>query len=244
MRTVRVYSNQTLACRNTVILLDEAARHVTKVLRMRAGDPLVLFDGSGSDYSGAIKSIERDRVTVEVGSECEAVAESPLKITLWHGVCRGSRMDYVVQKATELGVSALQPVLVERSVVKLDGDRARKKTQHWQGIAISAAEQSGRSVVPEVHEPATLDVCLAAKDSATVGLILHPGNHPGIATLLADQENIILFTGPEGGFTDREYETAVTAGFLPAAIGPRVLRSETAPVAALAIAQYAAGDLA
>jgi 16S rRNA (uracil1498-N3)-methyltransferase len=153
-------------------------------------------------------------------------------------------MDYVVQKATELGVSAVQPVLVERSVVKLDDERARKKTQHWQGIAISSAEQSGRSIVPEVHAPVTLDECLAAKDPTTVGLILHPGSHPSIATLLADQENIILFTGPEGGFTDREYESAVTEGFLPVAIGPRVLRSETAPVAALAIAQYAAGDLA
>jgi 16S rRNA (uracil1498-N3)-methyltransferase len=152
-------------------------------------------------------------------------------------------MDYVVQKATELGVTEIQPVIVERSVVRLDAERADRKVKHWQSIAISAAEQSGRSVVPVIAAPATLDICLSGRTPDSTGIVLQPGEHPGIAAQVRDAQDLILLTGPEGGFTDDEVAAATAGGFLPASIGPRILRSETAPVAALAILQSVGGDL-
>lgn len=244
MRTVRVYSKQPLHAGSSVNLATETARHVAKVLRMRAGDTLVLFDGSGTDFEAVITIVERSKVAVDIQGERASVSESPLRITLWHGICRGSRMDFVVQKATELGVAAIQPVLVERSIVKLDEERALKKSEHWRSIAISAAEQSGRSIIPEVHAPASLGACLQKLSSGFTGFLLHPGAHPGLTTLTKEHKELILLTGPEGGFTSAECEHAVKAGFQLATMGPRILRSETAPAAAIAIVQSLAGDLA
>ena len=210
---------------------------------MRVGDALTLFDGSGFDYPGTIITLDKRSVVVALADATATVLESPLQLTLWHGICRGSRMDYVVQKATELGVAGIQPVMTERGVVKLNNERGAGKVAHWRKIAISAAEQSGRSQIPEIKAPRSLQQCLAEPTDTGLRLMLHPGSEQPLSSLAFGQARITLLTGPEGGFTSEERDAAGDAGFVLAGMGPRVLRSETAPVAALAIVQSVAGDL-
>jgi 16S rRNA (uracil1498-N3)-methyltransferase len=254
MRTIRVYSEEPLAAESTVCLREEAALHVARVLRMRVGDALVLFDGSGRDYAGIIRSIDKKSVAVELAHSNETQTESALKITLWHGICRGGRMDYVVQKATELGVYAVQPLFTARGVVRLDQERAEKRVRHWQKIAVAATEQSGRSVLPQIYEPRPIVDVLAdaltdirndgtgETNSAVLRLMLDPDGTETF-TDLQKTDRLTLLTGPEGGFTDDERAAATDAGFKLVRLGHRVLRSETAPVVALSIAQHMAGDL-
>jgi 16S rRNA (uracil1498-N3)-methyltransferase len=242
MRTVRVYSEMQLAGESTVSLGVEAARHVIKVLRMRSGDPLVLFDGSGKEYTGILSSIDKKTVTVELGPGQTPATESPLKITLWHGICRGERMDYVIQKATELGVNVIQPVFTTRGVVRLDDKRTDKRLQHWRKIVIAAAEQSGRVLLAEILMPVTLSAALADSPPAQAALLLDPRGTAAIDSCAATA-GLTVLTGPEGGFTEQERDDAQAAGFLPVRLGPRILRSETAPIAALTILQHRYGDL-
>jgi len=217
---------------------------------MRVKDTLVLFDGSGMDYEGIIRGVDRKSVTVELAQGHQTQTESALKITLWHGICRGGRMDYVVQKATELGVYAIQPLFTARGVVRLNQDRIAKRVRHWQKITVGAAEQSGRSVLPHIHEPRPIVEALAdvltgnadKPDSAILRLMLDPEGGGDFAGVPA-AEQLTLLTGPEGGFTDAERAAATDAGFMLVGLGRRVLRSETAPVVALGIAQHMAGDL-
>ncbi len=243
MRTVRVYSEHALSAGTPIELAPEAARHLTRVLRMRSGDRVILFDGSGYDYPGSITALDKKSVVITTDEAVRNSAESELNITLWHGVCRGSRMDYVIQKATELGVAAIQPVLTERGVVKLNQERSEHKAEHWHKVAISAAEQSGRSRIPEVRVPRPLQQCLADEAESALRLLLHPGAEQSLSTQALGQTALTLLTGPEGGFSDMECAAAIDAGFQMAGLGPRILRSETAPVAALAIVQSVAGDL-
>jgi 16S rRNA (uracil1498-N3)-methyltransferase len=210
---------------------------------MRAGDPLILFDGSGHDYHGTIKEISKKKVTVELDKVRLSHTESPLRITLWHSICRGGRMDYVVQKATELGVHAIQPVFTTRGIVRLDKPRTQKKIRHWQKIAISAAEQSGRSRLPDIREPRPLTESLATVQPEGQHLMLDPDGTTGFGNLLTANQEITLFSGPEGGFTQEECAEAQAAGFRLVSLGPRILRTETAPVVALGIVQNIAGDL-
>jgi 16S rRNA (uracil1498-N3)-methyltransferase len=242
MRTVRVYSETQLTGESTVSLGVEAARHVSKVLRMRIGDPLVLFDGSGKEYTGVLSSIDKKTVTVDLGPAQTPLTESPLKITLWHGICRGERMDYVIQKATELGVHVIQPVFTTRGVVRLDDKRADKRLEHWRKIVIAAAEQSGRVLLPEVLKPVTLSAALTDTPPAQAALLLDPRGTATIDSCTAT-DGLTVLTGPEGGFSEQERDDALAAGFLPVRLGPRILRSETAPVAALTILQHRFGDL-
>lgn len=226
------------------MLPEPATTHVTRVLRLTAGDPIILFDGTGMDYAATIVTPARKGVTVLIGAGQPVERESPLRLILLQGVSRGPRMDLVVQKATELGVSAIQPVLTGRSVVKLDGERSATRQRHWQGIVISACEQCGRSIVPQVHEPMELALALASLESGTTGLMLDPDGDVSLAGLPADCRRIALAIGPEGGFTENERMTLTQAGFGRLRLGPRILRTETAPLAALSILQYARGDLA
>jgi 16S rRNA (uracil1498-N3)-methyltransferase len=214
----RIFSDEPLREGATVCLSGEAANHVAKVLRLRSGNTLVVFDGSGRDFEGEITGFRRDEVKVAIGTGRAIANESPADITLLQGVCRGPRMDTVIQKATELGVRRMQPVLTGRSVVRLDADQAGRKQEHWRRVAISACEQCGRSRVP----------VLDASTLASIG----PGREP-----------IALLVGPEGGLTEAEARLAIDSGFQSVRIGPRILRTETAPLAALAILQLLAGDL-
>lgn len=242
----RIFSDARLRANATATLRGDAANHVLRVLRLRRGDELVLFDGSGNDYAGEITDIGRDDVTVRVTAGREVLAESPLAITLLQGICRGPRMDTVIQKATELGVSRIEPVLAERSVVRLDDDRVGRKQEHWRRVAIAAAEQSGRSRIPEVAEPRKLEDAVPAVIEPRVEpqarLLLDPGG-ASIRELGSLAPAVTLLVGPEGGLTDAERRLAADFGFSAVRLGPRILRTETAPLAALAVLQFLAGDL-
>lgn len=243
MQRPRIFTPEALRTGITHTLAESASIHVIRVLRLAAGDPIILFDGSGMDYDAVIRIVARTGVSVEVGTSRRVDCESPLAITLLQGVSRGPRMDTVMQKATELGVRVVQPVLAERSVVRLDAERGKARLEHWQRIVISACEQCGRSVVPEVRSACSLDEALAGLEPDTVGLTLDPEGQGELARLLGRANRAALAVGPEGGFTSNEIQTLTRAGFRGLRLGPRILRTETAPLAALAILQYAGGDL-
>jgi 16S rRNA (uracil1498-N3)-methyltransferase len=243
MRLNRVYADQPLAAGTEVVLPEAAAYHVARVLRLRAGAPLVLFDGSGGDFRGEIATVDGDRVRVRVGERSAGMRESPLAITLVQAVSRSERMDWTLQKATELGVRRIQPVLSARSVVRLDERQAAKKLRHWQAIVAGACEQCGRSVLPEVRAPLELHRHLADAPREGQRLVLSPSGPASLAGLASAAARVELLIGPEGGLDDAELEAACRAGFAPVRLGPRVLRTETAGIVALAVLQALWGDL-
>ena len=207
------------------------------------GDAVTLFNGDGQDYPARIDALGRDSVDVEVIGRSPARAESPLAITLVQGIARAERMDLVVQKATELGVAAIVPVATARSVVRLDAGSRERKTAHWRGIAVAACEQSGRARIPVIAEPQTLAAWLEKPPSSGARLLLSPDAEGSLAAAAQGAREIELLVGPEGGLEDGERRAALDAGFRACRLGPRVLRSETAAIAALAVLQSVAGDL-
>jgi 16S rRNA (uracil1498-N3)-methyltransferase len=243
MRLNRVFVDQPLASGGETLLPEAAAYHVVRVLRLRAGAPLVLFDGSGADFRGEIVAIEGERVRVSVGARSAGLRESPLAITLVQAVSRSERMDWTLQKATELGVRRIQPVLSARSVVRLDDQQAARKLRHWQAIVAGACEQCGRSVLPEVRAPLDLARFLAGSPREGQRLVLSPTGPASLAGLASTAARVELLIGPEGGLDDAELDAAARAGFAPVRLGPRVLRTETAGIAALAVLQALWGDL-
>jgi 16S rRNA (uracil1498-N3)-methyltransferase len=243
MRLNRVYAGQALAAGSDSARPDAAAFHVARVLRLRSGAPLVLFDGSGSDYSGEIVAVEGDRVRVRVDARSAGLGESPLAITLVQAVSRGERMDWTLQKATELGVRRIQPVLSARSVVRLDEQQAAKKLRHWRAIVAGACEQCGRSVLPELRAPLDLPRFLAESPREGQRIVLSPTGPASLAGFASMAARVELLIGPEGGLEDVELEAAMRAGFAPVRLGPRVLRTETAGIVALAVLQALWGDL-
>jgi 16S rRNA (uracil1498-N3)-methyltransferase len=247
MRNIRIYSAASLSTGARLDLPETAARHIVQVLRMSAGSPLTLFDGSGLEYAATIETAAKSRVSVQLGEALQTTTESMLPVSLWHGLCRGDRMDTVVQKATELGVSEIQPVITERDVVRLDSKRAVRKLEHWRSIAISACEQSGRVTIPVIHAAAELGECLrnfaAKRNSAVTALLCDPEGSSGLRRHLVPGRSIIVLTGPEGGFSSAEKAAAKDAGFSMVALGPRILRTETAPTVILTLVQGMLGDL-
>jgi len=243
MRLTRLYADQPLVPDAEVLLPEDAAYHVARVLRLRAGSPLLLFDGSGADFRGEIVAVEGDKVRVRVGERSAGLRESPLAITLVQAVSRSERMDWTLQKATELGVKRIQPVLSARSVVRLDEQQAAKKLRHWQAIVAGACEQCGRSVLPEVRAPLDLSRHLAEAPREGQRLVLSPSGPASLAGLASAAARVELLIGPEGGLDDAEIEAAARAGFSPVRLGPRVLRTETAGIVALAVLQALWGDL-
>ncbi len=239
----RIFSEQRLQSGASVTLDGDAAGHVLRVLRLRTGDKLVVFDGSGTDYDGEVTGLGRDEVAVRIGAGRAVANESPLVITLLQGVCRGPRMDTVIQKATELGVSAIQPVLAARSVVRLDETRAGRKQEHWRRVAIAAAEQSGRSRIPDVAEPLNVEDAVPRTEQTATRLLLDPGG-ARIREAAPLASPLVLLVGPEGGLTEAERRLAEDFGFTAICLGPRILRAETAPLAALSVLQFLAGDFA
>ena len=243
MRLNRVYTERPIADGAELTLPEAAAYHVARVLRLRAGAPLVLFDGSGADFRGEIVAVEGDRVRVRVGERAAGLRESPLAITLVQAVSRGERMDWTLQKATELGVTCIQPVLSARSVVRLDEQQAARKLRHWQAIVAGACEQCGRSVLPEVRDPLDLSRFLAEAPRGGQRLVLSPNGPASLAGLATTATRVELLIGPEGGLDDLELDAAARAGFAPVRLGPRVLRTETAGIVALTVLQALWGDL-
>ena len=244
MRTIRIFHSTPLKGKDRVALEAGAAKHLLTVLRLKVGAELTLFDGSGFEFAGALDQADKKQAWVRLTRMHGPVVESPLQVTLAQGVSRGERMDYTVQKAVELGISAIQPVLTERSVVKLDKDGGEKKRLHWQSVAVSACEQSGRVKVPEVKPPVTLPQFLASKPEADLKLLLDPEGSvtAGVLPQPADGK-VMLLVGPEGGLSEHEIALAGRVGFQGMKLGPRILRTETAALVALSLLQASWGDL-
>lgn len=243
MQIPRVHSPVPAHSGRTIDLGESAARHVTRVLRLGIGDPIIVFDGSGTDYDAEITACGRRTVTVQVGAARVTRRESPLHATLFQGLCRGSRMDTVIQKATELGIHAIRPVVTARSVVRVDDDRLPARLAHWRGIATSACEQCGRSVVPEVHAPIGFAEIGAVVPGECLRLVLDPEAGQTLPAAAERPRAIALMVGPEGGWSTDERATLVRTGWRSLRLGPRVLRTETAPVVALSVLQFVWGDL-
>lgn len=244
MRQPRLYVALRLAAGEELELPADAANHL-RVLRLSAGDPLTIFNGEGGEYPAVLLSLEKRSVRVRLGQPLFRDAESPLRVTLLQGISKGERMDYTIQKAVELGVTTILPLFAERSVVQLDGERLRRREQHWQGIVVSACEQCGRNTLPQLLPAATLETALERID-VELPLVLDPGASATLRHCLARRSpggGIALLIGPEGGFTAEELALSRRAGYAGVSLGPRVLRTETAGVAALAALQALAGDL-
>jgi 16S rRNA (uracil1498-N3)-methyltransferase len=241
MRRSRIFTPQALTPGATIVLDGSAGHYLLRVLRLAVADPVTLFNGDGRDYAGEIHAIERDRACVRVGGARELENESRLKITLVQAVSRGERMDYALQKATELGINCIQPVTSQRVEVRLDQSKQAKRLAHWQGVVISACEQSGRAVVPEVKPLLALQRWLQARDK-TPCLVLDPLATARLSEITLESPSVALLIGPEGGFSDAEMEEIRAAGLAPVSLGPRILRAETAGPAAIAVLQAISGD--
>jgi 16S rRNA (uracil1498-N3)-methyltransferase len=240
MSVTRVYVETTLKVSSSCVLNSNASHHLLRVLRMTVGDTVKLFHDDGFEYVAEIVSTARNQAEVAIHRRIQPDSEAHFKIHLAQGLSRGQKMDYVIQKSVECGVASITPILSERCGVKINASRMQNKLNHWQSVAISACEQSGRSVVPTIHPPRPLSDYLSTVTGET--LIAHPGVHSDLSSIEhVDSVNVLI--GPEGGFSDAEYAQAMDNNCQPLFLGPRVLRTETAPVVALSLLQYRFGDL-
>jgi len=241
LRQTRVYVDLPLEARQRLTLPTPAVQHLLQVLRLRPGDRLILFNGNGLDYPAEIITAQRQRVDVQTEEPGELETPLPLRIHLGIGISRGDRMDYSLQKAVELGVAAVTPLFTRRGVVQLEGARLTKRQEHWQGILIAACEQSGRRRVPRLHPAQTLDTWVTQEHPSP--LLLDHRAGLALPSLAPPGPALALLIGPEGGLTPLERERAYQALFTGVRLGPRILRTETAPLAALAVVQALWGDL-
>ena len=242
MRIPRVFSPQTMAIGDCIELEAGAARHLTSALRMSSGQLVTLFNGHGGEYTAELVEAKKGKATVRITEFDKADRESNLSIHLAIGISRGERMDLIVQKATELGVSEITPLFTERCEVKLSGARLDKKVSHWQQVAISACEQCQRNSLPSINAPVKIDQWQVDCD-ASLKLVLHHRTDQSLSDMPPPSGQVALLIGPEGGLSEREIEQAISLGFSPLALGPRVLRTETAPLAAISILQSLWGDM-
>ena len=244
MRLTRVYVETPVTTGKRLVIEGTAANHITRVLRLRSGDELTVFDGSGGEFGARIEEFRKDAVVVGVDEHRTADRESPLSLTLAQGISRGERMDWIIQKATELGATRIVPVFTQRSVVRLDDKQAGRKLQHWRAITVAACEQCGRNRLPDLATPVEFfDVLPASFTPNATRLLLSPHADLRIDDLRDIQSGVSVLIGPEGGLDEVEQEAAIAAGFKAVRMGPRVLRTETAAIAALTILQRYFGDL-
>ena len=241
MPSPRIFCDARLGPGAQFALSDDAANHIAKALRLSAGDALVVFDGRGGEYEAVIQRVDRGRVDVKTGAFRDVERESPVEVGLVQGLPEADKMDWILQKAVELGAAWVQPVVCDRSVVRLSGDRAARRQSHWQRVIIAACEQCGRNRVP------ALGATLAFRDWAAQASdarrwMLMPGAGETLVAQPRPDGPVQLLVGPEGGLSERELDIALTVGFKPLSLGPRVLRAETAPLAALATVQSLWGD--
>lgn len=246
MANFRFYTNTPLNIGDTIQVSASAAAHATRALRLNLDDEVIIFNGDGHDYGCTISSIEKNTVFVRVNQSQQLDNESPLKITLIQAISSGDRMDFTIQKAVELGVTLIQPITSQRSVVKLSTERAEKRTQHWQNIAISACEQSGRAVVPNVLAPLSFSQYFAKntkkEDESILKITLAPTATKDLKSLPQTSYHIQLLIGAEGGLSDDEILLSQRNGFEAITLGKRILRTETAGLAAIASMQTLWGD--
>lgn len=258
MSNLRFYSPEKLRLGKLSVgaqvkLSDNAATHATRVMRLNVGDKLFLFDGNGFDFECELVSVQKNATLAKVLSAIEVQNESPIDISLLLGISSGDRMDIGIQKAVELGVNNIVPIKTERSVVKLDEEKAKKRVEHWQNVVIAACEQSGRAKIPLVSKPESLSVWLQANSQVTSSdgymicapktrILLNPIGAKKLSELQPPQAEIQLLVGAEGGLSDKEIELAISQGFQSIILGARILRTETAPLAAIATMNTLWGD--
>ncbi|KAF1698522.1 16S rRNA (uracil(1498)-N(3))-methyltransferase [Pseudoxanthomonas jiangsuensis] len=244
MRLTRCHVDLPLRAGAELVLPERAGNHLARVLRLREGDPCVLFNGDGHDYGARLVAVGKREVRAQVLEATAVDNESPLRIVLLQGIARGEKMDLILQKATELGVAAIVPVSGERTEVRLDAERAEKRLAHWRSVVESACEQSGRARVPALAAPAALDPAARGLEDEGLRLLLDPqGEHRLEAMPAPAAMKVVVAIGPEGGWSPRDREVLHAAGFSGLRLGPRVLRTETAGLAAIAALQARFGDL-
>lgn len=241
MRKTRIFVDQELQVGAELILAKQAAHHIDHVLRLKPGNFLILFNGCGGEYVAELSRVDKRGVGVRINQYLEIDRESSLPIILAQGVSRGQKMDFTLQKSVELGVIRIVPVMTQYGNIRFDEKRLQKKIEHWHKIIISACEQCGRNKVPELVAPVTLDDWLVLESEATK-IVLHPGSENNLSKLSKPDEEVILLAGSEGGFSDHEIKKACGMGYQNINIGPRVLRTETAALAAISACQTLWGD--
>lgn len=240
MRISRLYTPDTLNKGQQIELQTENAHYVRTVLRLSKNQSITLFNGNGAEYLSVIQEVSRKRVVVLIGEKVNKTVESPLHVILGLGISRGDRMDWAVQKAVELGVNNITPLITERCVVKFKADKKQQRLQHWKNIAQHATEQSGRTVLPDFNDITTIDSWLG--DQKGLKVFLDPYVERSLIDLKPENQSVTLVTGPEGGFSEQERELAISNGFIPVRLGRRILRTETASLAALSAVQMLWGD--
>ena len=240
MRISRLYTNAALQSGNTIELDDDNAHYARSVLRLKNDAPIILFNGTSGEFVGKILEVSRKSVRVELEKHVERSVESNLKIQLGLGISRGDRMDFSVQKAVELGVTSITPLITERCVVQFKDEKKSQRWQHWQKIIQHAAEQSGRTVLPDFADVSVLNSWVTKQNGLKV--FLDPYAEKNLAQLSPENNSVTLLTGPEGGFSSAERDIAKAAGFIPVRLGARILRTETASLAALSAVQMLWGD--
>jgi 16S rRNA (uracil1498-N3)-methyltransferase len=236
----RIFCDVRLGPGAQLSLAPDAAQHVARALRLKAGDELTLFDGRGGEYEAAIQRIDRDRVDVKVGAWRDVEREPSVRVGLVQGLPEADKMDWIIQKSVELGACWIQPIVCDRSVVRLSGERAERRELHWRRVAIAACEQSGRNTITQVRPTLTFQQWVAIESDVPRWML-----EPGAAALAAHEpprDAVELLVGPEGGLSERERDLALYRRCEPVALGPRVLRTETAPLAALAAMHALWGD--
>ena len=243
MRSTRVYVDAPLAAGARVRLPPFAADHLVRVLRLADGAAVACFNGDGRDHAAILEIGARGAVELRIGAATERRNESPLAITLVQSIARGERMDLILQKATELGVAAIAPVFADRTEVRLDGERLDKRMAHWHSVVTSACEQSGRARIPELLPARGLGEAAAALDADALKLTLDPQGEHRFETLARPTCDVVIGIGPEGGWSAKDRELLARHGFTGLRLGPRVLRTETAGLAAIAAMQARFGDL-
>ena len=243
MSASRFYYTPPLILGDTLELPPAAAHHANRVLRLRVNDPVQIFDGEGNALDAVISEISGKRVMLGKLRPCTAEIQQKLHIVLAHSMCSSEKMDWVVQKATELGAAEIQPVQTQRSVARLSGERAEKRTEHWRSVTIAACEQCGRNTLPQSHPPLEFSAWVTQmRDDAGAKFILHPEGSTTLQQQPHPQGKVTLLVGPEGGFSADEVLMAHQVGFIPILLGPRVLRTETAALAGITALQTLWGD--
>lgn len=242
MRIPRVFHPDLLAVDQSIVLNSEATNHLLKVLRLKQGHPLVLFNGDGHDYPAELVKAERREAVVKIDAKLAMQVESPLLIHLAQSVSKGDRMEFAIQKAVELGVTEISPVITEFCAVKLDQERWQKKLAQWQKIVIGACEQCGRNVVPQIHPVISYNEWIS-QSTNQLRLLLSPGAEKTMQHLKVPLEGVRLLIGPEGGLSEKEVYQAIESGYEDVLIGPRVLRTETAALSSISILQAQFGDM-
>lgn len=242
MSNPRIYVPQPLAAGKVISLEGQPAHHLTRVLRTRTGADVRVFDGAGHEHHAILSDTDRDRVLLRIGAAIASDRDSSLQITLAQGVARHDRMDLILQKAVELGVCVIQPLWLQRSQSHLSEERLARRLQRWHGIIVSACEQCGRNILPALRTPAGFHEWLAVTDNSATRLMLQPDSDETLNSINRPDGKIVLLVGPEGGLTEKERELAGAAGFIGIRLGPRILRTETAALVAIAGLQTLWGD--